>query len=172
MPIGARVPGVATGPAIPPRDPALGWPRPPGTLPAATADGLRVIRYDEVVLRGQTPEGVPLDLVLRVPDGPGFLVLVDRIIVVCFGGSVTTCAFYRQAPGGGAVSYREQVEYTSRALFDIAEEVPPLIFPAQETLTARFDNVGGSGPGAYDCQVRYQFRVAWMPTGRAEGPAG
>lgn len=158
MPIGARQPGVGVGPNVGPRGvdpnlpgfgPAIGAPPPSGEL---------IVRHDSQLVVGFVPgAATTVDLIWKPTDGVGYLIKVDRILV--FSDStqppVPGADFYL---GSGVGQPEALVEFTLSADRDVADENPPLEFPATTQIAARFYNVVAGAK----CVVRYQYRVALL----------
>lgn len=165
MPIGSRLSGTATGPAVAPRDPSQGsysgyGAGPSGMTPggpAAGGGGLAIVRYDDAV--GQSQEGAPalpagtIEVTFQPADGVGFIVLIDRIVVQTNSTTPTAVAFYRDS-----VADQNLVEFSGTGDKDLADEFNPIYLPATSKLIARW--TGASA--AASATVRYQFRVAHL----------
>ena len=157
MPIGLRTAGVATGPAIAPRDPSTAADSGSGGGPGGAAGprGLIVTGYEDWVGSGQEGSAVvpagTIDVLFQPVQGIGSLLLIDRIVVQCDSTTPTAVAFYK-----GAVADMNLCEFSGTGGRDLADEFNPIYLPGTTLLIARWTGATALARAI----VRYQYRVA------------
>lgn len=138
MPIGARQPGVASGPSAAPR---LAEGPPPDSR-------FRTVGYDSVVGQSAPAAGGAMEAVFGpVPQGTAWL--VERVLVITNSATPTTCFIFL-----GEARDQNLIEGTNSGNLDVADEASPIMVPGNTELRVRW---GGASDGAIGtCRVQYR----------------